>query len=441
MSQREGSGGALLDADLPPEPDPFFREIEAAFSALSQLPEPKRSGAREGFGQVPDCEERERLVLDIEPARSRQVSARGDIRTQLENADQAIEWQMSPSADAELGKDDPLSLQDLTCLLVSQLEDARKLDSAVDPRHIVAQSSEGVRRRGRFHGDAGDAPPVEAISDCLRVLEALPVAGTGCGSLVPVNPTQETRAIRIHRQSARPCAPDPKDIASRISRSGSSEPLSGIRLDLSKSAASVNIPGRDGTLNLHNRRAALTLGFRKFGLSYRFQLTSSRIQALAPVAVERARLGPGPAICALVAAAVLLFGFPNFRTLLPESQRVSSAELASPTAPKRDNPQSQQRDKPLAPPRFSMVSPPAVDEKAPVIDPTQMAAPAQEHVVTRTTTNIRALPEQGAQIVRVVPGRLILNVFARNEEWIQVGGADAWGWVHSSFILPIAQRS
>jgi hypothetical protein len=437
MSQREGSGGALLDADLPPEPDPFFREIEAAFSALSHLPQPQRTGAREGFGQVPDYEERERLVLDIEPARSLQVNARGNIRTQLENADQAIEWQMSPSADVQLGKDSSLSLQDLTCLLVSQLEDARRLDSAVDPRHVVAQSSEGVRRRGRLHGDAGDAPPVEAISNGL--LEALPVAGTGCGSLVSVDPTQETRAIRVCRQSARRFAPDPKDITSRISRSGSSEPLSGIRLDLSKSAASVNIPGRDGTLNLHNRRAALTLGFRKFGLSYRFQLTSSRIQPLAPVAVERARLGPGPAICALVAAAVLLFGFPNFRTLLPESQRVSSAELASPIAPKHGNPQ--QRDKALALPRFSMVSPPAVDEKAPVIDTTQVAAPAQEHVVTRTTTNIRTLPDQGAQIVRVVPGRLILNVFARSEEWIQVGGADAWGWVHSSFFLPIAQRN
>ncbi|MBV9137688.1 MAG: SH3 domain-containing protein [Hyphomicrobiales bacterium] len=62
-------------------------------------------------------------------------------------------------------------------------------------------------------------------------------------------------------------------------------------------------------------------------------------------------------------------------------------------------------------------------------------------MATRATTNIRSRPTNRASIVRVVPGRLVLNVHARNGDWIEVGGTQAWGWVPSYLVEPFALKS
>ena len=118
---------------------------------------------------------------------------------------------------------------------------------------------------------------------------------------------------------------------------------------------------------------------------------------------------------------------------LPETQRTL---VAAPTKSIAQKPELR-----LTPPLFSMMSRPLLEEKAPVDEPPQITEPAQGRVATKSTTNIRLRPEQGAQVIRVVPGRLILTVFARREDWVEVGGTEAWGWIHSSLVFPVASST
>jgi hypothetical protein len=62
------------------------------------------------------------------------------------------------------------------------------------------------------------------------------------------------------------------------------------------------------------------------------------------------------------------------------------------------------------------------------------AAEAPQRVVTRAETALRAQPDIKASLGRVLPGRVILTVFQRKDDWVEVGSSYAWGWVHSSFV-------
>jgi hypothetical protein len=303
------------------------------------------------------------------------------------------------------------SIQELTSLLVARLEDARKLDSKVDARHIIAQVSEGFRRRDRAleHADPRDVTPMDGNALTRSTVEFAPWQG--------ISACSHSRADAV---------------ASRLAEIHSDGCQPGIKLSLTKSTASIESPGREGTFNFRNRKALLTIGYPKIGLSYRFQFTSSRMEKCGPAADDGPRLSFGAAACALVAAGILLNALPELRTKQPEGLGLSLVKAEQRIAPKPFLP--------VSPPIFAML-PAFPEQKTPLIESTPVATAVPEQVATRTTTNIRARPEQRGQVVRVVPGRLILTVYAHTEDWFEVGGTQAWGWVPSSLVVPFVPES
>ena len=103
---------------------------------------------------------------------------------------------------------------------------------------------------------------------------------------------------------------------------------SGIKVDLHRATASIDMPGSGTSVHLRKRRAALTFDIPRLGLSYCLQLSSSRLEAHTSAAAGHPRLGVGPATCALIAAGVLLQALPGLRMRLPETQRTL---VAAPT--------------------------------------------------------------------------------------------------------------
>lgn len=315
-----------------------------------------------------------------------------------------------PAASAcNPGDDLQRPIQELTSLMVSSLEEARKRDREVDARHIVAQVSEALRRRG----------PALATLHRARERAFFPTAAGRAGAFV------------VQRRTLVPSHPQPDAAAAWLAEFHSDGHRAGIKLDMTKSAANVELPGREGTLNFRNRKAVLTLGCPKIGLSYRFQLTSSRMEARAPAAEGSPRSSFGTAACALIAAGILLHALPEFRTKQPEGLSLSLLQTEKKIAPKPYLPIS-----PPASPIFSML-PPSLEQGDLIVEPAPAPAPAAERVATRTTTSIRVRPEQPGEVVRVVPGQLILTVYARDADWVQVGGSEAWGWVPSNLLVPL----
>ena len=73
--------------------------------------------------------------------------------------------------------------------------------------------------------------------------------------------------------------------------------------------------------------------------------------------------------------------------------------------------------------------------------PAQTGAAAQgsallQRVATARPAVIRTEPEMAAAVARTVPAKVIMVVFQRKDDWLEVGSSYAWGWVHSSFVYP-----
>jgi cytoskeleton protein RodZ len=59
----------------------------------------------------------------------------------------------------------------------------------------------------------------------------------------------------------------------------------------------------------------------------------------------------------------------------------------------------------------------------------------RDQVITLRGANVRADPDGSARVLRTVSGAVRLTVFAHAAGgWVQIGDADAWGWVHSSLL-------
>ncbi len=334
---------------------------------------------------------------------------------------------MRPESASDPGRDRRASLGELTSFLIAGLEDARKRDNTVDARHIIAQLTEGLRRRACFPQNSRDGRRFDETYDFLRAVRDSRLSSAGNPHLL-LDPPQDFEALAVRGGAVQPVLASSNAVASHFGP-GLDKAPSGVKLDLVKSAASIDFPERGGTISLRDRRAVLTFGSSRFGLAYQFQLSSSRMIARGAAVDGGARVGVGAAACALIVAAVLLYALPRLPTM--QSRQVVVAETEKkPTASKPDVRPS--------PPMFTIMRVPLFEEKAAAAEPPPAAVPAPGHVATRSTTNIRARPEPGAQVVRVVPGRLILKVFAHNDDWIEVGGSEAWGWVPSGLIIALA---
>jgi hypothetical protein len=425
MSQEAGSHGAVVRT-APYPPDPSCREMEAAvppWSELVRLGHDADSGERKS-----DRERRGRREPEISAAGKIPKGARTNVQDFSKDVPE-IEFPLHPNAAKDAGQKGRHSIEDLITYMVSGLEEARSRDGGLDPRHIVAQLSEGVGRRGHSPDRSNRDRGFDDVHEGLRTLRNVRLADAGGKHLLSIGPAKNARAIAVHGRSEGPsyarstavAAPNPERVPP------------GIKLDLHRATPSIDMPGSGTSVHLRKRRAVLTFDIPRLGLSYCLQLSSSRLGAHTSAAAGHPRLGVGLATCALIAAGVLLQALPGLRMRLPETQRTL---VASPTKSIAQKPELR-----LTPPLFSMMSRPLLEEKAPVDEPPQITEPAQERVATKSTTNIRLRPEQGAQVIRVVPGRLILTVFARREDWVEVGGTQAWGWIHSSLVFPVASST
>jgi hypothetical protein len=90
-----------------------------------------------------------------------------------------------------------------------------------------------------------------------------------------------------------------------------------------------------------------------------------------------------------------------------------------------------------APSAAPLVTPPAPSAEAtkPAAVPAVAAVPApmSESLVARAPANLRSAP--GGTVLRVLPRGQVMRVFGTAPGgWFQVGGTEAWGWVHASLV-------
>jgi Bacterial SH3 domain len=418
MSHQSGAQVAL-DADLSSDAARFCGEVEAAFNGVLRVLRVE--------GRASDDERQDGRYVDIVATEASREQAQGRAQDEFLETDRA----MHPVPVLDPGQGRRVSIEELTSFLIAGLEDARKHDRAVDARHIIAQLTEGLRRRARFAESGNGAEYLNEICDFLNTARDFRLADNRNPYLF-AQPADNFGSLAVRTGALEPVLARSNAVASHFD-AAPKEPSSGIKLDLAKSDGSIDFPERGGSINFRSRRTVLTFGLPRFGLSYQFQLNSSRVTSRSAAAEGSARIGMSAAACAFLVSGVLLYALPGLPSLPTIQPRLAAlAEPAKATPPKQDAHTTQ--------PLISMMRMPLFEEKAPVVEPTPVAITAPEHVVTRSTTNLRTRPDQSAQVVRVVPGRLILTVFAHSDDWVQVGGAEAWGWVPSGLILPFAPK-
>jgi hypothetical protein len=64
------------------------------------------------------------------------------------------------------------------------------------------------------------------------------------------------------------------------------------------------------------------------------------------------------------------------------------------------------------------------------------AAPPDSMVVVRQSGNLRAGPDTGSAVIRVVPRGSVVRIFRTAPGgWYQIGDTAPWGWMHSSLLF------
>jgi hypothetical protein len=206
----------------------------------------------------------------------------------------------------------------------------------------------------------------------------------------------------------------------------------GLRLEFGGSHANVGSAFDGNSLSVSNRVSALTFGAPSSGFLYRIQLTSTRIQARTSVPKGGPRLGPWPVLLSMVAAGVMLYSTVAHRPAVSQIARAAPPQEipAAKPVPPPVLPQPEAKAQPAPPPAAEQQQ-----KAAPV------AAPPQERVATSKTASIRTRPEMKAPLARTVPAKLILNVFDKKDDWLEVGSTYPWGWVQSSSTYPYTPPS
>jgi hypothetical protein len=241
-----------------------------------------------------------------------------------------------------------------------------------------------------------------------------------------------------------------------------------ISLSLDRSDANYAASALGADLNIRDRGAALTFAIPGTGLFYRVELNSRRVQAFAPAARNKGRLGVVPGVLAMSVAAFLSAwmlagrgspaGTPQVAAAeIPASAHLASSPVALPQAPRAGivtPPPDKREVQQVAAPHpivLARATPAAPQAVPPGLAGTQTpnaaasqpdsTAPVEERVATNKTANIKVTPDAAAQVVRVVPARVILTVFSRKDDWLEVGSTYAWGWVHASFVNRYVPRN
>jgi hypothetical protein len=143
------------------------------------------------------------------------------------------------------------------------------------------------------------------------------------------------------------------------------------------------------------------------------------------------RSGVASVTLASIAVAVSPFWVPTFGSVPRDAVRMGSAPREAPIAAMPDKPRSPPPEAPVEKRETLRVAP-----EQPIATPAPVASPSPQRVATRNTTTVRIQPEMAAPAARTLPARVILIVFRKKDDWLEVGSTNAWGWVHSSFVYP-----
>jgi hypothetical protein len=76
---------------------------------------------------------------------------------------------------------------------------------------------------------------------------------------------------------------------------------------------------------------------------------------------------------------------------------------------------------------------PSVSPLSQSLKPAHVEVP-RERLTTAQAANVRSGPDRSATSMRIAPVGTSVNVFERQGDWVQVGDAQPWGWIHSSLL-------
>jgi hypothetical protein len=185
---------------------------------------------------------------------------------------------------------------------------------------------------------------------------------------------------------------------------------------------------RGTSLSVGNRAAAFSFGVPGSGLFYRFEFSSSRIQTYGPARGGR-RFSAAPVLLAMVAVGVLMFWGLSSRGGSREVAYMEPAQAAAPIPVKPAAPPAPPQEQPV-----QKTQPTAAAQEQPTPAPAPAATRVQEQVATSRPATIRARPDERSQVLRSVPHKVIMTVFEKKNDWLQVGSTYPWGWIHSSSV-------
>jgi hypothetical protein len=220
----------------------------------------------------------------------------------------------------------------------------------------------------------------------------------------------------------------PMEILSPVSPSGGS----GSRLGAHYSGRGLRPGGSN--LCVRSRAAAFTFGFPGSGRFFRIELSSSRFEARAPLWGGGPQISAGPVLLSMLAAGLTLFWALSPRGGHREAAQAAALVQVQPPAVARPAtaPQEQPAPKAEVAAASSQAQPSVAPVAAAALAP--VGPPPPEQVATSRPASIKAQPDQKAQVLHSVPPKVILTVFDKKNDWLQVGSTYAWGWVHSSSV-------
>jgi hypothetical protein len=210
--------------------------------------------------------------------------------------------------------------------------------------------------------------------------------------------------------------------------------LPGLRVNLSRSGASISLGGGGATINLGRKGTKATIGIPGTGISYQTKLGSTwrtRTQAKplgAPVTLARSR----PAIRCLGAVvfglllAVLWFSLPpQPPSVTPSSAAAAQARDLNPPAERGNGARHVERTEGTAV-HFGPVS------------TNEGIAPAQvrRFVTVSREANIRSGPGIKYAVLMIANRGQVLSLFREQAAWIEIGQAAPVGWIAKKLTDP-----
>lgn len=194
--------------------------------------------------------------------------------------------------------------------------------------------------------------------------------------------------------------------------------LPGVRLNFGKTGMSVTVGVRGAHYTIGRNRHTFSVGIPGSGISYRETIT--------PSAPNNSDTQPRGASSSTFFTGVLIV----ISIFLTTVGAIAALGYAMSSSQKLPAPVADQRD------GIMMLAEATPITSQPV---TPTIAPLKFYVTT--AANLRSMPDSKAPILKVIPAKTQVTQFGRQGNWIQVGQAEASGWIHQSLLREANAKS